>query len=72
MVNPKANIKLRKGAVPATVSNYSRDSSGLKLAFPTQERQENGWNSKTPKQILNAYPDRYEPVTNGKTKEEVN
>lgn len=59
MLNPKATIRLKAGANPATISGWMRGANGKRLAFPTLIRQQNGWNSKTPREIVQCYPDIY-------------
>lgn len=60
------NIRLKEGAEPITVSGYASVGASMnRLAFPTEERQKNGWCSGDAKLIVQCYPDRYELINGG-------
>lgn len=63
------NVKLRAGADPITVSGFAYGGGGVKLAFPTEDRQRAGWCAKNDaKKIVRDYPDRYELINGGECK----
>lgn len=60
------NIRLKKGATPATISGRAFvGTRKAPLRFPSLEKQETGWHSLHPTEIHRAYPDRYELIKEG-------
>ncbi len=61
----KANIKLKPGATPITVSGKASGGGGVLMRFPTEERQVAGWYSEEAKVIVKNYADTYELIDGG-------
>lgn len=66
-IKPKvANVRLKPGATPITISGFAYvGGGGEPLTFPTEKRQIAGWKAKDPKRIVKNYGDRYELFTPG-------